>query len=100
MFAAKSATDEIVAILQYRLFQNLPDIRKLPKIGDNMTKRTLAVTLLGVLFVCKAALAAQSPQNVSPLRSFTFTYDATINGLQAGPPARIWLPIAQSSPDQ
>jgi transglutaminase-like putative cysteine protease len=56
--------------------------------------------LLVGLFIPSSVLAAP-PENASPrVRTFEFTYAATVTGLEPGQKARIWLPVASSNDDQ
>jgi transglutaminase-like putative cysteine protease len=57
--------------------------------------------LLAAFFLPLSALAAPTDTRTPPhVRTFQFTYAATVTGLKPGQPARIWVPVASSNDDQ
>jgi transglutaminase-like putative cysteine protease len=53
----------------------------------------------GLLLGCLSS-AASAPEKPPSSRTFQFTYAARVQGLAAGQPARVWLPVPPSNDDQ
>src|SRR5215218_2071196 len=53
-------------------------------------------SLVALVVLVPVASAADDPTT----RSFKFTYEATVTGLKPGQPARVWVPVPQTSEDQ
>jgi hypothetical protein len=52
------------------------------------------------VFALLVLVPAASAADEATIRTFRFTYEATVTGLKAGQQARIWVPVPQTTEDQ